>query len=145
MLLIHQKIQKMNIQNIIHSDFNVQRVNVGVHFKNFLKGFLIQMETKKNISERNKMIREKSNREIFKDHNQRKQTEKIYKSLSSNSSFDEMKNKRDEFQEISETLREETRVRRKKRELKKLKDEIEQFEKEGNKTKQKFQTHLKTR
>ena len=46
-----------------------------------------------------------------------------------------MKNKRDEFQEISETLREETRVRRKKRELKKLKDEIEQFEKEGNKTK----------
>ena len=81
------------------------------------------------------MIREKSNREKFKDHNQRKQTEKIYKSLSPNSSFEEMKNKRDEFQEISETLREETRVRRKKRELKKLKDEIEQFEKEGNKTK----------
>ena len=81
------------------------------------------------------MTQEKSNREKFKDHNQRKQTEKIYKSLSPNSSFDEMKNKRDEFQEISETLREETRVRRKKRELKKLKYEIEQFEKEGNKTK----------
>ena len=81
------------------------------------------------------MTQEKSNREKFKDHNQRKQTEKIYKSLSSNSSFEEMKNKRDEFQEISETLREETRVRRKKRELKKLKNEIEQWEKEGNKPK----------
>ena len=76
------------------------------------------------------MTQGKSNREIFKDHNQKKQTEKIYKSLSPNCTFDEMKNKRDEFQEISETLREETRVRRKKRELKKLKDEIEQFEKD---------------
>ena len=77
-------------------------------------------------------MKEKSNREKFNDHNQRKQTEKIYKSLSPNSSFEEIKNKRNEFQEISETLREETRVRRRKRELKKLKDEIEQFEKEGN-------------
>ena len=61
--------------------------------------------------------------------------DKSYKSLSPNTSFEEMKNNRDEFQKISGKLREETKVRRKKLELKKIKDEIEQFEKEGNKTK----------
>ena len=81
------------------------------------------------------MIEEKSKREIFKDYNERRQMDKSYKSLSPNNSFEEMKNNRDEFQEISGKLREETKGRRKKMELKKLKDEIEQFEKEGNKTK----------
>ena len=80
------------------------------------------------------MTQEKSNREIFKEVNARKRTDKIFKYVYADlTSFEDLKKysgKR--FKEINARLKEETRKRKEKREFKRLKDEVEHIEKEQN-------------
>ena len=68
----------------------------------------------------------KSKKEIFREVNERKRMEKVYKYLSPSTSFEDLKKHSEEFQDITARLKEETRKRKDKKELRKKRKEIQE-------------------
>ena len=68
------------------------------------------------------MEEQKSKKEIFSEVNERRQMDKVYKDLTPSTSFADLKKHSEEFQEINARLKEETRKRKEKKELKKQKN-----------------------
>ena len=70
------------------------------------------------------MFDEDLKKKIFKDANQRKRMDKIYQNLSPSTSFADLKKHSEEFQEINVRLKEESRKRKEKKELRRNRKEI---------------------
>ena len=68
------------------------------------------------------MEEQKYKKEIFCEVNERRRMDKVYKDLTPSTSFADLKKHSEEFQEINARLKEETRKRKEKKELKKQKN-----------------------
>ena len=68
------------------------------------------------------MEEQKSKKEIFSEVNERRRMDKVYKDLTPSTSFADLKKPSEEFQEINARLKEETRKRKEKKELRKQKN-----------------------
>ena len=68
------------------------------------------------------MEEQKYKKEIFSEVNERRRMDKVYKDLTPSTSIADLKKHSEEFQEINARLKEETRKRKEKKELRKQKN-----------------------